>query len=160
MASTVQKPGLPFSVDYRSIGSSTTASISFSNPSAALKFAIAQTHAASTHITLKKWENGSWVIDEDNAKRLVEKLSGKGNPHAANALTQLQELTGVLIKRSSKQNGLDGDTVKAWLEHVFVSAKAMGVIPTAIDQARSQAYGQAQQSTAGQAQQSREPVKP
>lgn len=140
MANTAtNKPALPFSVDYQALGGEKHSN-SFASATAALRFAVAQAQLQSVHIMFKKWtQKEGWTIDNENAARLADKLQGKGNPQAVSALAQHQELTGVLAKRAQKQP-LDNDTVKLWLESVYVSARAMGVTPSALDAARAAVY--------------------
>ena len=63
---------------------------------------------------------------------------------AASQLTLHADYSTMLAKSSRSTKPVDQEIVREWLETFFQAARAMGVVPSALEQARNQSYGQAQ----------------
>jgi hypothetical protein len=129
--------GLSWSVSFRPIGEGTF-TMNVASRVIAVKKATEQIKLGSSDITIR--ENG--VTSTEALQEAREKTAGsRVHATAANNLGQLEQYTLLLLRTAKTAKPFVNEDVRVWLEMAFHSAKAMGVTPMALEQARNLAYG-------------------
>jgi hypothetical protein len=129
---------LPWSVDFTPVGEGPFTTY-VSSKTVAIKKASEHMKRGSSGVVIK--EKG--VVSTEAMQLARERATGTNQQHvvAYNNLDQLEQCTLVLLRTAKTAKPFVNEDVRVWLEMAFHSAKAMGVTPMALEQARNLAYG-------------------